>query len=185
MADEEGTLFYEQEEEPSCKEKECCKKKCDKEKKESSDKAPCDKPCGKKNGEVSCENGTDDSSCEDDCGDNCSKTGLRERGKRNDTGCSEKECAERGGCRDICAEKACVGEVCDEVMCCEPETKRWKRITLIVIAMALAVFSILYSLVEGSASIAFGASTAASLTLLEFGTDSLIEVAAGVVVLVK
>jgi len=85
----------------------------------------------------------------------------------------------------VCAEKGCLGEACDEVMCCEPEAKRWKRVTLIVLAMVLAVFSILYSLVEGSVSVAFGASSAASLTLLEFGTDSLIEVAAGVVVLVK
>ena len=85
----------------------------------------------------------------------------------------------------MCAEKGCTDEACDEVMCCEPEAKRWKRVTLIGLAMLLAVFSILYSLFEGSVSVAFGASSADSLTLIEFGTDSLIEVAAGVVVLVK
>jgi len=54
------------------------------------------------------------------------------------------------------------------------DTKRW-RATLIVLAMSLAAFSIVYCLIESGVSIAFGASTADSRTLLEFGSDSLIE----------
>jgi len=41
--------------------------------------------------------------------------------------------------------------------------------------MSLAAFSIVYCLIESGVSIAFGASTADSRTLLEFGSDSLIE----------
>jgi len=58
----------------------------------------------------------------------------------------------------VCAEKGCLREACDKVMCC----KHWKRVMLVVLMMALAVFSILYSLVKGSISMAFGASSAGS-----------------------
>jgi len=53
----------------------------------------------KAGGEKPCADG------DDGCGSSGNTTGIRKRGKRNNTGCSEEECAERGGCQDVCVPK--------------------------------------------------------------------------------
>jgi len=83
-------------------------------------------------------------------------------------------------CKRECSEKGCLDDECLDGLCCRRVARNRK--ILLYMAMLFAAFTVAYSVAESATSIYFGVASG-SLSLLEFGADSMVEIIAGFMVM--